>query len=68
MIQNPYRKGIAAGEAAAEAFIAWRDEANRTRDYSKARPIRPTCPYTTAFGTRQWEDGFRVGMRRKGVS
>jgi hypothetical protein len=68
MIQNPYRKGKAAGAAHAEAFIAWRTRARETRNFSEPRPVTPTNPYSTPFGQRQWADGYRDALRQRGLA
>jgi len=65
---TPYRRGIAAGELYADAFIAWRDDAKASRDYTKPRPLAPACPYTHRSSVNGWQAGFKAGLSRRGVS
>lgn len=61
--QNPWRKGVAAGNAYHEAFAAY--VAALKSDQPLPRPERPKNPYpmpTTRSknaGARQWEAGLR---------
>lgn len=67
MIQTPYRKGLAAGEAYRKALEAWRAVPIRERDMD-GRPVQPECPYQPKLGSHaraSWIEGFRREVNKR---